>query len=141
MRTEILKLVENEKIIAIVRGIQPEKCVSVAEALYKGGVHMMEITFDQSKPDALENTTASIASVIRKFGKDIRVGAGTVMSAEQVQMAAKAVTAGACIHAWGTDSHRGCLRTRMRCRFCQNISIRKFRPRLYQSIKGSFESY
>ena len=90
MRTEILKLVENEKIIAIVRGIQPEKCVSVAEALYKGGVHMMEITFDQSKPDALENTTASIASVIRKFGKDIRVGAGTVMSAEQVQMAAKA---------------------------------------------------
>ena len=90
MRTEILECVKNEKIIAIVRGIQPEKCVSVAEALCKGGIHMMEITFDQSNPDALETTTASIASVIHKFGKDIRVGAGTVMTVEQVQMAAKA---------------------------------------------------
>lgn len=90
MRTEILKLVEEEKIIAIVRGVSPKRCVSVAKALYKGGIHMMEITFDQSDPACQEHTTASIASIVRTFGKEIRVGAGTVMSAQQVQLAAEA---------------------------------------------------
>lgn len=90
MRNEILKLVEDEKVIAIVRGVDPEKCVSVAKALYKGGIHMMEITFDQGNPDGLKNTATSIASITKNFGKDIRVGAGTVMSVEQVQLAAKA---------------------------------------------------
>lgn len=90
MRNEILKLIEDEKIIAIVRGVDPEKCVSVAESLYKGGIHMMEITFDQSNPDSLKNTSAAIASIIKNFSKEMRVGAGTVMSVEQVQLAAQA---------------------------------------------------
>lgn len=90
MRNEILKLIEDEKIIAIVRGVDPEKCVSVAESLYKGGIYMMEITFDQSNPDSLKNTSAAIASIIKNFSKELRVGAGTVMSVEQVQLAAQA---------------------------------------------------
>lgn len=90
MRNDILKLVETEKIIAIVRGVDPEKCKFIAEALYEGGIHMMEITFDQSNPDGLKNTAASIASITKSFGKDIRVGAGTVMSVGQVQLAAEA---------------------------------------------------
>ena len=45
-KAEIAKIVEQEKIIAIVRGVEPQKCIDVAKALYDGGIRMMEITFN-----------------------------------------------------------------------------------------------
>ena len=37
MREQVIQMVEEEKIIAIVRGIDAEKCMKVADALYEGG--------------------------------------------------------------------------------------------------------
>ena len=37
MRETVISTIEKEKIIAIVRGIEPEKCLKVAQALYDGG--------------------------------------------------------------------------------------------------------
>ena len=44
MREEVLQWIEKEKIIAIVRGAEPEQCEAVAKALYDGGIGLMEIT-------------------------------------------------------------------------------------------------
>ena len=52
MREQVIQMVEEEKIIAIVRGIDAEKCMKVADALYEGGIRLMEITFDQKNPDS-----------------------------------------------------------------------------------------
>ena len=52
MRESIIDLIEKEKIIAIVRGAEPEQCEAVAKALYAGGIRLMEITYDQRRPES-----------------------------------------------------------------------------------------
>ena len=44
MREEVLSLIEEEKIIVIVRGVEKEKLIPLAEAMYKGGIRLLEIT-------------------------------------------------------------------------------------------------
>ena len=46
MRDEIIKQLEKQKVIAIIRGVKPEKSLKVAKALYEGGTQMIEVTFD-----------------------------------------------------------------------------------------------
>mgnify|MGYP002583361229 CR=1 FL=1 len=50
MRENVIETIKKEKLIAIVRGIAPEKCLKVAGALYAGGFRLVEITFDQKNP-------------------------------------------------------------------------------------------
>ena len=52
-RQEIISRVESEKLIAIVRGIKKEYLIDTAEAMYAGGVRLLEITYsaDGSVPD------------------------------------------------------------------------------------------
>ena len=67
MRETVIEWAYREKIIAIVRGIEPEKCLKVAQALYAGGIRMMEITYDQRNPDSWETTAASIGEIAKAF--------------------------------------------------------------------------
>jgi 2-dehydro-3-deoxyphosphogluconate aldolase/(4S)-4-hydroxy-2-oxoglutarate aldolase len=62
----------------------------LAAALAAGGIGMMEITFNQAKPDSFEATLRGISAVREKMGDDLLCGAGTVVSPEQVESAAKA---------------------------------------------------
>ena len=64
-KAEIAKIVEQEKIIAIVRGVEPQKCIDVAKALYDGGIRMMEITFN-AKDSAGDPDTAACIGAIHK---------------------------------------------------------------------------
>lgn len=90
MREAVIEKVIDRKIIAIIRGLKGDKCLKVADALYKGGITMIEITFNQSAPDNRHLTTDSIAAIRKHFGNDVLVGAGTVMTPEQVCMAGDA---------------------------------------------------
>ncbi len=90
MREKIIKQVEDEKVIAIIRGIEPEKCLKVAQALYDGGIRMVEVTFDQKDVEKQKNTADSIRIISEKFQGKLSVGAGTVTSVELVEMAAEA---------------------------------------------------
>lgn len=86
-KENILSEIRKKKIIAIVRGIDSEKMVLLADALYAGGIRLMEITFDQSREDNILETSKSIKAVVKKYGKEMLVGAGTVLSKEQVDAA------------------------------------------------------
>ena len=81
-----LEQIKKGKIIAIVRGISSEKIVALAKALNDGGIKCIEVTFDQSSPEGIEETVRSI-KLLSEMDEDICVGAGTVMSTEQVRMA------------------------------------------------------
>ncbi|HOO32625.1 MAG TPA: bifunctional 4-hydroxy-2-oxoglutarate aldolase/2-dehydro-3-deoxy-phosphogluconate aldolase [Thermotogota bacterium] len=77
----ILKITEN-KIIAVIREDDPEKILSITDALLKGGVKIFEITF--SVPDAPD----VIKAVSRQYvGTDVLVGAGTVLDSESARLA------------------------------------------------------
>lgn len=86
MRNTVIEWANKEKIIAIVRGIEPEKCLKVAQALYDGGIRMMEITYDQRNPDSWETTARSIGEIAKVFEGKMLVGAGTVTSTKLVEM-------------------------------------------------------
>ncbi len=90
MREETRKFVEREKVIAIVRGIDAKECLRVADALYEGGIRMMEITFNQKKPDSFKETACAIAEIAKKYGEKMLAGAGTVTTPELVELAASA---------------------------------------------------
>ena len=90
MREEIIKQVEAHKVIAIIRGVEPEKSLKVAKALYEGGIRMIEVTFDQKNEEKQKGTTESIRRISEYFQGKVSVGAGTVTSVKMVEMAAEA---------------------------------------------------
>lgn len=90
MRERIMQEILEKKIISIVRGVEPDKMVRIAEALYEGGVTMIEVTFNQKNPASWQETADSIAAIKAAMGDKMFVGAGTVTSVELVDMAAQA---------------------------------------------------
>ena len=48
---------------------------------------MMEITFDQESPEGIKNTLDSITILNEQMHDEIALGAGTVLTAEQVELA------------------------------------------------------
>ena len=90
MREQIIQKVQQEKIIAILRGADPEQCLKVAQALYDGGIRLMEITYNQKDPGSWQTTADTIAAIAREFEGRLLVGAGTVTCPELVDMTAKA---------------------------------------------------
>jgi 2-dehydro-3-deoxyphosphogluconate aldolase/(4S)-4-hydroxy-2-oxoglutarate aldolase len=90
MREEVIRRILDEKLIAIMRGMEESKILPLAQALHSGGIHLMEITFNQAKPDSFHTTARAIASIREAFGDRGFVGAGTVLTPVQAQMAADA---------------------------------------------------
>ncbi len=79
------KLIREKKVIAILRGIPNDRLREVMDALYAGGIRLAEIPFDQRNPPC---AVLAIHMLARTPG--ICIGAGTVMTPEQVDMAADA---------------------------------------------------
>lgn len=90
MRDTIINSVYENKVIAIVRGMEPEDCVGLAKALYAGGIKMMEVTFNQRSTDHFEATTKAIRAINETMEGKVLVGAGTVLTTEQVDLAKEA---------------------------------------------------
>lgn len=86
MREEVIGRVVREKIIAIVRGVGSEQCMNVARALYDGGIRLMEVTYDQSKPESWAATAQAIGDIARAFEGRMLAGAGTVTTPELVDI-------------------------------------------------------
>lgn len=90
MREQIIQKVLDKKIVAIVRGVYGEDCVKLAQALYDGGIELLEVTFDQSKPEALGRTSDTIHELVVRLGDKMAFGAGTVTSLEMLELAKNA---------------------------------------------------
>jgi 2-dehydro-3-deoxyphosphogluconate aldolase/(4S)-4-hydroxy-2-oxoglutarate aldolase len=86
-KEKTIELILQNKIIAIMRNVDPKKVVQTAEALYNGGIKLIEVTFNQSSPTGIEDAIASIGMIAAKFGDKMCVGAGTVMNLKQLSAA------------------------------------------------------
>ena len=80
MREKTVEWALKEKIIAIVRGMEAKDCLRVAQALYDGGIRLMEITYDQRDPAQWAKTADAIGKIAEAFEGRMLVGAGTVIS-------------------------------------------------------------
>ncbi len=73
-----------EGVIAILRGVQPAEVLDVAQALIAGGITTIEVPLNSPQP------FDSLARLARTVGAQVRIGAGTVLSAADVDRAADA---------------------------------------------------
>ncbi len=90
MRDQVIKRVEDEKIVVIVRGVEKEKLIPVAEAVYKGGIRLLEITYDAKGVIPDEETAENIKMLADHFKGRMFIGAGTVLTEKQVELTQKA---------------------------------------------------
>lgn len=86
MNEEIVRAVETEKIIVIVRGIKSDKLVDLAEAMYRGGIRLLEITYSADGSISDEETAQNIKVLSEHFCGRLYIGAGTVLTPKQVEM-------------------------------------------------------
>ena len=87
---EFVKEYFEKKVIIVCRGIDEEEIVNVARALYEGGICFMEVPFDQKSPDTFPATARKIRTVKEAMGGKMHVGAGTVLTMEQFELAREA---------------------------------------------------
>lgn len=73
------------RIITIIRGLTEEEAQQTADALFAGGLHLIEITFDQTKPP--EVTSNILHKLNQRYSGKILFGAGTVMTLDQLHAA------------------------------------------------------
>jgi len=66
-------------LVAIIRGVTPDNAEAIGDALYEGGIRIIEVPLNS--PDPL----TSIGLLARRFGDRALVGAGTVLTAEDVR--------------------------------------------------------
>ncbi len=81
-----LEYVQQRKIVAIVRGLAPEYLVRLGHAFEEGGIGLMEVTYNQRDPASWKDTANAIEAVEKEFGDRLLVGAGTVITPEQVRL-------------------------------------------------------
>ena len=86
MRNNIINTIEKEKIITIVRGVEKEKLIPLAWAMYEGGVRLLEITYSANGDTSDEETAKNIETLAKYFGDRMLIGAGTVLSEKQVAL-------------------------------------------------------
>ena len=69
----------SRNIIAILRGITPVECSDVCDALISSGIDKIEVPLNS--PDPFE----SISIMVKLYGQDATIGAGTVLQVDQVR--------------------------------------------------------
>ena len=74
----------HRHIIAILRGIGPDECIAVCQALIAAGITMIEVPLNSPQP------LVSIAQAAKAFSSTALIGAGTVLSPAQARDVAEA---------------------------------------------------
>jgi len=90
MREQTIAKILEEKIIVIVRGVDREKLIPMAEAMYEGGIRLIEVTYDAKGNPTDEEIADRIGMLAKHFEGRMLVGAGTVLTEKQVELTQKA---------------------------------------------------
>ncbi len=72
------QLSEKGCVIAILRGVTPDEVLNIGHALVTAGVRVIEVPLNSPSP------LYSIERLAKKFGEDVLIGAGTVLTPDQV---------------------------------------------------------
>ena len=72
----------SRPVIAILRGITPDEAEPIAAALIENGIDRIEVPLNSPEP------FESIGRMTKAFGTDAQIGAGTVLTTENVQRVA-----------------------------------------------------
>lgn len=89
MKNQVIDSINKNKIIAIVRGVRKDDLIPLCQALYNGGIRLLELTFDATSKVSDTETAANIAMLSKVFEGKMFIGAGTVLNKKQVALTKK----------------------------------------------------
>ena len=89
-RDEVIAAVNEHRVIVIARGFETEELLRAAEAMYEGGIRLMEVTYDAKGNPPDEEIAGRIGALARHFDGRMYIGAGTVLTAKQVELTHRA---------------------------------------------------
>lgn len=81
---QVYKLIREEKIIAIARGVKNSQIINLAEALLAGGIRMLEVTCNT------DGVFEMVKMLREKMAERMCIGAGTVITTDLCRKAIKA---------------------------------------------------
>lgn len=87
---EALAVVKKERLVAILRGVPQERADGVIEALVRGGVRVLEFTFDHDRAECLAENAGKIRRAAERYGDRVLVGCGTALTVAEVEAAHEA---------------------------------------------------
>ena len=90
MCEKIIQAVIREKLVVIVRGVENKKFLPLAQAMYDGGIRLLEITYSANGSVSDERTAENIRMLSEALKDKMYIGAGTVLNEKQVELTAKA---------------------------------------------------
>lgn len=85
-----LETILKNKVIVIVRGVAKDKLIPLVQAMYDGGIRLVECTYDASGKISDEEIAGNIEMLAKHFDGKMQVGAGTVLTKKQVELTKKA---------------------------------------------------
>jgi len=85
---QVSHAIAEHKVFAIIRGVSPELIIPTVDALIKGGVHLLEVTFDRN--GSMADTLACVEIIRNTFAEQVICGVGTTTDERQVNAAARA---------------------------------------------------
>jgi 2-dehydro-3-deoxyphosphogluconate aldolase/(4S)-4-hydroxy-2-oxoglutarate aldolase len=83
---DTVRTILDEGLIMILRGVPSDKLEQLAEAMYLGGVRLIECTYDATGKIPDEQIAENIGMLVRRFAGKMRIGAGTVLTEKQVKL-------------------------------------------------------
>ncbi len=81
--TLLRRFLSEMPIVAILRGLKPEEVLWALDALVTAGIRILEVPLNSPQP------FDSLRRLVRRAGDDVLVGAGTVLTVEDVAMVAE----------------------------------------------------
>lgn len=77
----------DEGLVVVLRAVQQEQLEPLAQALYDGGVRIVEVAFEPQKKDTAMQTAHSIELLRKYMGSRMIIGAGTCICMEYLEAA------------------------------------------------------
>lgn len=90
MYEQAIKDIQEHKVIVILRGVEKAKLIPLCEAMYAGGIRLVECTYDARGAIPDEEIAGNIEMLAKHFAGKMQIGAGTVLREAQVALTAAA---------------------------------------------------
>ncbi len=84
MTADLKSYLAEAPLVAIIRGVTPDEAEAIGEAIYAGGIRIIEVPLNSPDP------FTSIAKLAARFGDKALIGAGTVLDPADVARVAAA---------------------------------------------------
>ena len=84
---DAIEELKKTRLMVLARGVPKDVLLKAVAAIEEAGVTVFESTFDHRRADCVAENAEKIAALVGAFGERMAIGAGTVLTVEEVRAA------------------------------------------------------